>query len=637
MESSPSVTTGASHAHVHVLGWGGLAWLGGFPFSDVVWPNSSSKTAEDNRCTSRSTPPLHRVGGSSTASQKDNHNAINDQKSQNGGAPSSRAPVQAHEYLFTHLLYRCPLLEAGHIAMSSSSVQAMPQQDEGEARGTSTPPPTSSRILKSTSASHRRDVVLHLAHPSQIGEEEAIERGEEEAGTSEGEDVTPFRALLNGMRWDGIDAVHRGTACERGVKGQDYGMDGEAKSIGGKDSGNLWCTPVVRNSLEKIVSPERLKNIQIFYPFSQASFAIMEKQLREVHAKEQARRARTLYSKLVPLSVFAASTSSARTFIEENEQLYFDIIIATDRPSFEYIVQYYSHQKPKMIRTGKEIRGTCSTTHKCHIHYDHDDDEPHEPQRCLSTSSSSPLPLSASTSVRRKRWRDGAVSGRGDGQEGMEAPLEWAGVERIPLFPSFFCRKPILIVYPSTSDSRLLDSNSSSGSRPTGSMMTSGGGGVDTSRTFPISGTGRSDPHPTFPHSIGGPYVPPPLNEKAMEQCCHGVQQLLEMLLVKSHIRENERGCPSSSEDRVNEKEGSKGKANDMAEAEEGDSRVGMWSIVEGDEGSHMFDEKTEGTKKIIINREKEFYFNTNWRDDIEGVLAFLSPILSVDFMVALV
>lgn len=538
-------------------------------------------------------------------------------------------PVHAYEYLFAHLMHRCPLLEQAQVAMSASCV-VMPKMNEpGIALPFLATDKHSGTALTTTSS--ETSSVLRTALPSSslmplnahalsdelldVGERGGEGKmGDDKDEELEDEDTCCLRTVLDYMLHSPLDSDSQKV---NDMASNDLNELGKKKKIQIDDR-------FLNAAFENICSTTRLEKHLIYYPFSIVPFAIIEKQLREEYAKEQAMRAKKLYAKLVPLSAFPEAKAPSPLPEENRDLLYFDIIVTMDRPSFEYVVQYYSLQKSQMIYTGVEKQKKRVTTNDFSF---------------PSTSSSSQSSASM-IGVKRGRETHGREETIQIHQWEKKTSCNTSGTisTESDFFPTPFGRKPILVVYPSTGDSRLLSNDSSPISN-----NTSHGGGSVTASTLAAGVVAKGDGH-EWTHGLPSMYSPPPLSSKAVAQCSHAVQQFLELLLVKSSIQVAKKSSPVFPVD------------NDKIENQEkaGARSVGELSTIayNGSESIPKTEEmkamttlhedleekgsKIEGNEKPVEG-EKKFSFNTSWRDDMERVLSFFSPIMSVDFTVALV
>lgn len=649
--SSESGLSTAYNVHVHFVGWKG-------PLPPEIASSSSSATTTSPANSSSST--THNITSSNIyhhlklEEQEETiinaiHQTTNTALDNHGKSHPLRVPyhhrlVQPQEYLFAHLVYRCPLLEQAHVAMSASCVAMQKHEEERcvevlsskEGRQSSTPygpviPRISSVSRSSASSSRVHDEIIREEAEKQSNEEE-----EEDEESLEMEHECALRTVLDYMLENSAqsDLQLVNSEGDHTDKNREDGADGQRR----KGKGYGCCASAGRKTLEKIAKFHKMETIELFYPFVQLPFALVEKQLREEYAREQANRARRFYAQLVPPFTSGLSTSPS-SFIKRNEMVYFDIIIAMDRASFEYIVQYYSHPAAQLFHAGTEGRH-CNTA--CYVP---NKDQATPPATVPPTATFPPLHCSnLSSLVGEKRGRDREAI---QSKMNRSRTLKWnlsgdnnadEGSSILPSYsPSFFSRKPILVVYPSTSDSRFAESSSSSKSGTSSIInhrVCEGAASGLISR-----GVTRGNP-PSFSHFSSEEFSPPPLSEKTMDHCCHAVQHLLEMLLVKSRIREEENNVPiCTPDDGVNERDPNMLASTGSTVAATINTSDDFLAEKEGGVPPQNSDQD-EGKAVIKMKpteKEKEFFFNTNWRDDIERVLAFLSPILSVDFMVAMV
>lgn len=619
------------NAHVHIIGWMGPTIHDSNSSFASHLPSPFPHTTSSSSGSRSTTSPLSKKNKTIPHSDSSEKVVPDCDEVSNTSRMHPHRSVHAHEYLFAHLTHRCPLLEQAQIAMSASCVVTPNRNESGIVLPFLTTEKNSDTALMTTSS--ETSSLLRTALPSSSSssltpfhtstlsdellgvDERGSEgrKGEDKDEELEDEDTCSLRTVLDYML---LSPLNSDTQKMDGMASSDLDELGRKKKspFGGRFSNATF---------EYICSTTRLEKDLLYYPFSIVPFVIIEKQLREEYAKEQAQRARMLYAKLIPLSVFPEAKAPPSLPEKNRDLMYFDIIVTMDRPSFEYIVQYYSHQKSKLINTGVENQKERVTS----------DGFSYFP------SSSSPQSSASAIGVKRGREPLETEETITSLQKEKKSSCNNSGTisTKSHFFPSPFCRKPILVVYPSAGDSRLLRNESS----PI-STNNHGGGGV-TANTLAAGVVARGDGH-GWAHSLPNVYSPPPLSDKAVAQCSHAVQQFLELLLVKSHIQEAKKSAllfPADDGERQHQEvtslphvmeqfatvfDGSK----TLAKPEE----VKTMTTLHED-GEEKGSEK-KGNEKLIEN-ERNCFFNTNWRDDMERVLSFFSPIMSVDFTVALV
>lgn len=434
---------------------------------------------------------------------------------------------EAHELCFAHLLWRCPLLEQLGVVLSASCVEPLA-------------PLIEQRSGESALGGDGRDFQGTTATT-----EEAI---------ADGDMIVLQSAVTVLLHGDNV-LRHDGAAEEEEVKG-------ESAEHGSVSAGRTLHLPFRIHPQTKNRSPTSWSACLARYPYFSLPFPVMESVLSKASLHPSPRAA-----------LHSSSPSALR---------YFDIIVAMDRPTFEFALHYYQGcwgvESDRLAASSAEAASVGKRGASCPW------------ARCTSATSHPGGP-----SV------EASPAHLSEGQH----------------------RQPVLLVYPSTSGHRHDDSAGAA----SGVEASRGRTAIGVKR--PRSGADDSTYDSTMTPSLLSPLWDAQ-SERDLSLCGYAVQQLLEMLFED----------PSAA--KTTHHDASRLPATTSRSDGDG-SNV---TIESSNNNNNNHNDGSEHHEGIVNKSQVEAsssspsptaFFNKRWRERVEVCVDFIGPLLGVEFMIAMV
>lgn len=443
--------------------------------------------------------------------------------------------AEAHELCFAHLLLRCPILERLGVAVSASCVEPLPLIHS---------PPTdlNGRVL-----------TLESRHEEEGPHDEFLEG-----------DTAVLRSavtlLLHG------DSLRSGKRSETNPSGDREEVDGSPESPHDFRADRSVCSairlPFLGNQTHSSWSTSLMP-----YPYFSLPFPSFEALLAEA------------------VSSVSDATPASR---------YFDIIVAMDRPSFEFALNYFQgYQKVK------------------------------EEHPCLEE-----MKKSDCSKVGHRDLRSG---GRAWVRRNGSAKC-LSGSSTLSLHSAHLSeghgRAPVILVHPSSGQRQ--DSAAGMASVGETAMRRNGASGSEGTPGRKRPRGPQDEDNASFPASTSA--VSTSWDAQSVREasvCGYAVQQLLEMLFEDQSL------VPPPTSSRVEA---------EARNEESGPSSPSPGMRMEEVDHSSVVDGEVEGAVPVSTSTTltptptpAALPFNSRWRDRVEEAVGFIGPLLGVDFMVAMV